>query len=235
MKNKLKHVTAVLLTVGGVALFGAGSAYAQPAFVNGSFETDAWSPGTTDHVTPSGWNAVQSSDERFVQGVHNTSDTAQQYTPYGNQFIELCAGDCLGETIGNVSQAVSGFTVGQQYTLSFAHSPESSGENDVVEVTIAGAGSLSQVFSSSDLGGYWSEWKTQSWTFTADSPTLTFTFAGTVINNNSGDDNWESGIDNITLSGGATTAVPTLPEWGVMLLTGVLALVAFFTLRRRLQ
>jgi hypothetical protein len=245
-KNVLTHLnavllTAVLLTVSGLALFGAGLAYAQPAFVNGSFETNAWPPGQVDQITPSGWSAVQSTDSRFVQGVHNTADTTSYHTPYGNQFIVLCAEDCSGGTLGNISQTVSGFTVGAQYTLTFAQSPEASaasGEDYVVNVTIAGGGTLSQDFATGVFGtsGHsWADWKPQSWTFTANSSSLTFTFAGK-IGPNPAIGYYESGIDNIQLSGASgSAAVPTLSEWAMILLSVLLAMVAFFTLRRRLR
>jgi hypothetical protein len=240
-KNRLIQLAAVLLTVSGLAMFGAGSAYAQPAFVNGSFETDAWAPGQVDQITPSGWSAVQSTDSRFVQGSHNTANVNSYHTPYGNQFIVLCAEDCSGGTLGNISQTVSGFTVGAQYTLTFAQSPEASaasGEDYIVNVTITGGGTLSQDFATGvygTSGNSWADWKQQSWTFTANSPTLTFTFAGK-IGPNLAIGYYESGIDNIQLSGGnGSAAVPTLSEWGLILLSGLLALGAVFALRRRRQ
>jgi hypothetical protein len=214
------------------------AANAAPSFVNSGFESDSWSVGTTDQITPIGWNAIQSSDSRFIEGVHNTGSTTSQYTPYGLQFIELCAQDCFNRTIGNVSQTISGFTPGNQYVLQFEHSPESTGEHDLVQVQIAGGGTISNVFDgyvSSGNGG-WSDWVHHTWTFTANSSTLTFTFSG-YVDPNDGVSNYESGIDNITLSdaGAAPSSIPTLTEWGTILLSILLALGAVFTLHCRRQ
>ena len=231
--EKLTKVAAVLGVMGSLA-FGAGSAYAAPSFVNGGFETDDWSGGTVDQVSPiTGWTVVQSSDSRFVQGVRNTADTTESYTPYGNQFIILCAEDCEGGTIGYVEQTISGFTVGHQYTLSFAHSPEDPDEHDLVKVTITGGGTLSQTFDaySNQSGHYWADWETQTWTFTANASTLTFRFEGAFVPNS--DANWESGIDNITLADASVASIPTLSEWGMIVLASLLGLGTIYTLRRQ--
>jgi hypothetical protein len=222
-----------------LALASAAAHAAAPVFVNGGFETDAWAAGETNHATPTGWTAVQSSDSRFVNGIHNTGSTTFDYTPFGTQFIELCAVDCQGGTLGNVSQTLSGFVVGAQYQLDFEQSPETSGAgfDHLVSVTIAGAGTTSQVFSANAAAtpGYsWATWQHQTMTFTADSPTLTFTFAGVISTNGTTD--VESGIDNITLKQlSAPSSIPTLSEWGMITLSSLLALGTILTLRRKRQ
>jgi hypothetical protein len=211
-------------------------ANAAPAFVNGSFETDDWSGGTVYQVpTITGWTVVQSSDSRFVQGTRNTADTTNEHTPYGNQFIILCAEDCEGGTIGYVEQTVSGFVVGNQYTLKFAQSAEGANEHDLVKVTITGGGVLQQTFDafSTQSGLYWADWKTQTMTFTANSSTLTFRFEGTFTPGSYA--NWESGIDNVTLADASAASIPTLSEWGMIILSSLLAVGTILTLRRKRQ
>jgi hypothetical protein len=208
-------------------------ANAAPAFVNGSFESDSWSTGSTNQVSPTGWVTVQATNDccgnRFIMGVHNDVSTTSYHTPYGNQFIVVCGDDCSGGTYGSVSQTVSGFIPGQKYQLKFDQSPEFM-DNFYVDVTIAGSGTLNQVFNANNYSGNtWADWKPQSWSFTADSSTLTFTFAG----HGGG---YESGIDNISLTQlGGVSSIPTLSQWGLILLSSLLVIGAVFTLRRRHQ
>ena len=127
-----------LAAIGAALAFAVETVSGAPIFINGSFEDDAWSPGTTSHVSPSGWSTVQSSGV-FVEGVHNTSNLTVLHTPFGEQFIILCARDCLGGTLGSVSQTISGFQVNAQYNLSFAQSPEfggSTGSNGGIADTL---------------------------------------------------------------------------------------------------
>ncbi len=233
LRSLAKQVMAVCCTV---IACGLGTAHAQQ-FVNGGFETDSWTQPEVQQVTISGWNVVQASS-RFVAGSHNDGDLTQYNTPYGSQFIILCAVDCAAGSRGSISQTVSGFTVGAQYTLSFAQSPEVGGTSydHLVEVTIAGAGTQSQVFATNGFGtanSYWTEWLTQTWTFTADSTSLTFTFAGTV--NSDGITDIESGIDNVSIVGGTgpvgPTAIPTMPIYGLVLMMVVLVYLGSRRLR----
>ena len=212
LKRLLIATTAVCLS--------AGIARAAPIFVNGGFESDAWIPGQTFHVSPIGWSAVQSSDGRFIEGDHNTSDLTNHYTPYGDQFAILCAADCGAATRGSLSQTLSGFTVGGQYRIDFAQSSEisSSGGNfdALVNLSITGAGTSTTTFSAiaaAQPGRSWADWQAQTLTFTADSTVLTFKFEGTAPGPKV---DIESGLDNISLS--ELSVVPEPASFTLLLL-----------------
>jgi hypothetical protein len=216
-------------------VLSAGFAQAVPILVNGGFETDPWAAGDTNHASPSGWVTVQSSDGRFVDGVHNTIDTTNEHTPFGNQFIILCAVDCFGNTLGSVSQSVSGFVVGGLYRLDFAQSPEidAQGHFDaIVGVTITGAASSTTNFSaiSAGIAGHsWADWKAQSLTFTADATTLNFQFAGATPDGPCAAlCDIESGIDNISV-----TQLASVPEPASIALVGLGILGLCWSRRKR--
>jgi len=107
------------------------------------------------------------------------------------------------------------------YQLSFEQSPEIDAQaafDALVAVTIAGLSSSTNVFSAISVGvpGHtWADWKAQTLTFTADSSTLSFTFAGTT--NTAGLIDIESGIDNIGI---AALTSPT-PEPASVILFGL--------------
>jgi hypothetical protein len=237
MKNKLAQAAAFIVAISGL-VFGVGSAYAAPAFVNGGFEADTWTVGWTDSVSPTGWVTVTDGD--WPQGVHNSADTTEAYTPFGTQFIALCARDCgLTPPRDYIWQTVSGFVIGEQYRLDFQQAAEShdtfAEENSIVNVSIAGALPGTMDFSADSVaaGNYFADWKAQSMIFTAYATSLTFTFAGVATEQS----DVESGIDNISVTAvvGApladSTPVPTLSVYGLVLAMLGLLLVAIHRFR----
>ena len=204
--------------------------------VNGGFETDNWPAGSNAGGSPTGWVTTLSGNGNWPYGVHNTADTTEEWTPFGNQFVELCARDCSGNLPrGSISQTVSGFVIGQQYRLNFQHAPEvhsdepPGSEESIVNVSITGGTPASKDFSGNAVGGYFSQWTPQSMVFTANATSLTFTFSGVA----NVDSNTESGIDDVSVTalGGAPstsqpTAVPTLTFYGVVLAILGMLLVA---------
>lgn len=235
-KNRFTHVAAIILVAGSI-VFGVESAQAAPAFVNGSFEADSWDEGWTANVTPTGWVTDVYSD--WPYGVHNSADTTNAYTPFGDQFIALCARDCgLTPPRDSISQTVSGFVIGAQYRIDFQQAAEShenfADENSIVNLSIEGATPASTDFSADSVaaGNYFADWKAQSLVFTANAATLTFKFVGVA----SVEADVESGLDNISLTqvnGGDDSVISTMSEWGMVILLSLLALSAALTLRRR--
>ena len=224
-----------------VAVFGftLGTAHAGPILINGGFETDAWAAGSTSQVSPSGWTTVQSSDSRFVQGSHNTGSTTSVFTPFGNQFVVLCAADCTGSgTLGSISQTLSGFVLGGVYQLNFNQSPEVGGNtvfDELVQASVTGIGTTSGIFNAGAgfgvAGQRFADWQADSLQFTADATTLTFKFQGAL---GSGSPlSVESGIDNISIADLSVGTVPE-PETNAMMLVG-LGLLGFMARRRTQQ
>lgn len=202
-------------------------------FVNGGFENDSWPAGSNAGVSPTGWDTVHSGNGNWPYGVHNDTDPTEEHTPFGNQFIELCARDCDGNLPrGSISQTVSGFVVGEQYRLNFQQAPEhhpGETEESYVNVSITGGTPASTDFSGAGVGGYFTEWKAQSLVFTANATTLTFTFSGV----SNAFENTESGIDEISVTllsaAGGNAAIPTLPVYALAM--SMLALL-FIAIRR---
>jgi len=219
----------------------AGAANAQ-TFVNGGFEDDSWPAGSTGGLAPTGWAATHSGNGNWPYAVHNDGDATEEYTPFGNQFVELCAKDCRDSPpVGSISQTVSGFVVGQQYRLDFQHAPEvhpeapAGFEESIVNVSITGGTPASTNFSGNAVGGYFAEWTPQSLVFTANATSLTFTFSG--VDGVTDQSRTESGIDQVSVTALSSappppaptppgTAVPTLSFYGLVLAILALLLAA---------
>jgi hypothetical protein len=228
------------LSVAACALgLAATTAHAQ-SFVNGGFEADSWATGSNAGASPTGWVTTLSGDGSWPYGVHNDGNTTQEHTPFGNQFIELCAKDCRNSPpVGSISQTVSGFVIGQQYRLDFQHAPEvhsnapAGFEESIVNVSITGGTPASTNFSGNAVGGYFAQWTAQSLVFTANATSLTFTFTG--VDGVTDQSRTESGIDQVSVTalGAAPTpptsspaAVPALSFYGAVLAILGMLLVA---------
>jgi hypothetical protein len=233
-----KSVVAIWLSVVALALcLTASSAQAQ-SFVNGGFEADSWAPGWNSGQAPTGWTTAFSGNASWPYGTHNTADITEAYTPFGSQFVALCARDCSDDLPrGSIAQTVSGFVVGQQYRLTFQHAPEvheeapPGSEESIVNVSITGGTPASTDFSGNAVGGYFAEWTPQSLVFTANATSITFTFSGVA----NVDSNTESGIDEVSVApvssapppaASRVTSVPTLSFYGLALTMLAMLLVA---------
>jgi len=220
------------LTIAACALgLWAGAASAQ-TFVNGGFEDDAWPQGSTGGLAPSGWTTTHSGNGNWPYVVHNDANVTEENTPFGNQFVELCAKDCRDSPPrGSISQTVSGFVVGQQYRLSFQHAPEVHPEAEVgfeqsiLNVSITNGTPASMDFSGNAVGGYFAEWTLQTMDFTANATSLTFTFSG--VDGVTDQSRTESGIDEISITPlsvppppppSPATPIPTLSFYGLVLI-----------------
>src|ERR1039457_7135504 len=189
-------------------------ALADPIVTNGSFEADTFASSGTLGLgcqnTLTGWVAHCSPDSTYPWGLPNTNTYSAGPTPYGNQWVIL--GDYGGDGSW-IEQAVSGFTVDQSYTLSFAlasEQPGGGGSTICVSFT-AGSCATGTDFSAPLRGAnYWDTWGTDTLVFTATAPTMTIHFEGvpTAVA-------YDGGLDNVQILGGTST-VPEPATWTFM-------------------
>jgi len=226
MVPKLIWVIAITL---GLCAFAAESASATPTFLNPGFEAVAglFAFGTpmTSSNTP-GWMFGSSGAFPLL----NTNIACGGSNGAGNEgcnFAILGGAETSGA--GFIGQTLTGFVVGQAYTLSWLQSSEFI-FMDKVTASISGVTTLSMDFSSDPRSGAsWGKWQTMSWPFIADSPTLTFTFHGNgsgLPNCNAGTDSCDPGVDYFQILGAETA-----PEPSSLLLFGT-GLVGLLTLGR---
>ena len=195
---------------------------AAPVVANSSFEADTFGSATLGfgcENTLTGWDAQCSPDDTYPWGTNNS---AYGPTPYGNQFVIL--GD-YGEDGSWIEQAVSGFNVGDMYTLSFAIASElAGGGGSTICVSLtAGDCSTGTNFSAPlRVATYWDTWGTRSLDFIATASTMTIHFEG-VPNEIA----YDVGLDNVQISG-----AQGVPEPGTVVLLGA-GLLALAGIRGR--
>jgi MYXO-CTERM domain-containing protein len=148
-------------------------------------------------------------------------------TPYGSQFVAI-GGIEDGETSW-IEQAVSGFTVGNTYTLSWAQSSEYTSSDELQVSFISGSSTASQIFTTPPYPGgsqFWFTWTNESMQFVATAATVDFHFQGVP-----GSGSYEVGVDNFQIAGASSTPEPA--SAGLMALGG-LALFALRRIRRQI-
>jgi len=185
-----------LASVLGSLISAQSAADAALAFVNGSFEA---TPGFGEF--PTGWTAsnLQGFGVLDWAAVVNPAFPA----PDGNNGYVLSATDTGGNDF--LSQTVSGFTVGDTYTLTFAIAPEagpSAGRPGAfMDIFFTGANISVANFSAIGIDGqFWGPWQAQSVSFTATSTSVDFLMKANLTHPGG---SWEMGLDNFQL-----TAVP---------------------------
>lgn len=237
-----KKVITLYITIAASGLWLWACAANAQTFVNGGFEDDAWPVGSNAGLAPTGWTTTHSGNGNWPYAVHNDADLTEENTPFGDQFVELCAKDCRNSPpVGSISQTVSGFVVGQQYRLTFQHAPEVHPEapigfeESIVNVSIAGGTPASTDFSGNAVGGYFTEWTLQSLDFTANATSLTFTFTG--VDAVTDDSRTESGIDEVSVTrlssappppASPAMPIPTLSFYGLVLILLGLVMAAIW-------
>lgn len=216
MKMFVGAVALQALLAGGGLSLGPREAKAGPVIANPSFEADPYTFTSISSLT--GWTVYNPSGGP-PYGVNNNT---YGNTPYGSQFVALGGQEDGGASY--IEQAISGFTIGKTYTLSFAMASEYV-NSDKVNVSFTGSSVLPQDFSAAPYpggGAFWYSWETKSETFVADNTTMT-------LHLHSYGTNYEPGIDNFSL----TEAVTAVPEPATIVSASLAGLIALGYAGRR--
>ena len=198
------------LLAGAALLLGAQSAYAV-TINNGSFETGtapgAFTPVGAGGTNITGWT-VDSGSIDYIGNYWTASDGARSV-------------DMSGGGAGQISQALSGLTIGQQYTITFDLAGNPAGGPIVKDLEVS-AGGITSLYSFDTTGQSLSDmgWATQTFVFVATATTDTLAFLS--LNNTS----YGPALDNVTI---AATPIP-----GAILLFGsALGGMGFLGYRRK--
>lgn len=188
------------------------------SFVNGSFEADTTSGFDSACATGlTGWTVHCTGAPPYL-----INNSTYGNTPYGSQFVAI--GGIEDAETSWIEQAVSGFTVGNTYTLSWAQSSEYTASDELQVSFISGSSTASQIFTAPPYPGgtqYWFTWVNESMQFVATAATVDFHFQGVP-----GSGSYEVGVDNFQIAGASS-----VPEPASVGLTG-LGVFALFALRR---
>jgi MYXO-CTERM domain-containing protein len=194
------------------------------SFVNGSFEantTAGFESACTTGLT--GWSVHCTGAPPYL-----INNATYGNTPYGSQFVAI--GGIEDSETSYIEQAVSGFTVGNTYTLSWAQSSEYISSDQLQVSFISGSSTPSAIFTTPPFPGgslFWFTWTNESMQFVANAAMVDFHFQGVP-----GSGSYEVGVDNFQIAGASSTT----PEPSSVGLTGLggLALFALRRMRRRI-
>jgi len=200
----LTHLTVFLCLAAGLAQ--------GQTVVNGSFELGV-NPGPTsielnagDSTSLTGWTVVSGTID-YVGGTWTAGD--------GSRSLDLS-----GTSAGQIEQIITGFTVGQNYQLSFLMAANTA-DGPSVKTLQASIGSATQTFtfdgtghSNANMG-----WSQRTMNFTATSSSLTLDF--------------NSLVDGLFGPALDAVAIAPVPEPGTMSLLGCAALVCGWGAIRR--
>lgn len=198
-------------SVAFTAMAAVGGAQAVPTFVNGGFEAGSSTGWDLMNATNTpGWTINYGSAGNFPRLNLNIASGG----PYGanndgRQFATIGGMEDGGTS--SLAQAVSGFTPGKTYILTWLQSSEFT-SSDMLNVSfLAGSATASANFASNPYPGsglFWQGWQTESMTFVPNASSVTFNF-------HSFGTNYEVGVDNFLISG---AGVPEPAAWSLMLL-----------------
>jgi hypothetical protein len=186
-----------------LAVMSVASASAAPLLVNGSLTGQA--VGGFSQV-PSGWTAVtptpDTSNETYLahgNGLHYTYVAAVSASPDGGTWVGMVGmPPSFSESIG---QTVSGFTIGNSYTLSWYHANFGLGVDGTPG--FIGPGAIEVLANGVSIGSgerlyLGSDWVEESITFVAKDADIALAFKVLVTDPDAGDMSYQS-IDGIRL------------------------------------
>lgn len=203
------------VVVAALALVIGTSAGAQ-SVTNGSFETGP-NPGSgfitlgTGDTSITGWT-VSSGSIDYIGGYWTAQD--------GSRSIDLA-----GDSIGSISQTITGLTPGQMYTVNFWASKNPDGGLPTRTGTVSFGGTVLPFSYSSSNDRTTMNWMLYSYDFLATGSSTTLTFAADA----SAGCCYGPALDNVSL----VAAVPEPSTWAMMLVG--LGALGYGLRRRRTQ
>ena len=221
-RRLLSPLTALALTL--CALVAPRQVQAQ--VVNGSFEADNCSVTSGYRLGLSGndmtgWY-IPAGDGVYPWCINNASG----YGPAadGNQFLVL--GYYNTATQYTIQQTLTGLTAGGVYRLDFSIASELNCCATAEVSFLSGSSTLAELFTSSNSGGFWTQWAAKSATFVADNSSVTFQFKDIV----SAADGYDLGLDAVSVS---EVSVTPEPASIALVATGLLGVAGVARRRRR--
>lgn len=197
--NRLNKLISAAALASTVAL-GATSANATVSIVNGSFEAASFDPGTfttlgMGSTAITGW-VVGGLGVDYIGSYWQAAD--------GNRSIDLSGNDK-----GSISQMLTGLTIGQLYSVTFALAGNPDGGGSTKVAVASDGGSQSSVFNFLQGGNTKTNmgWVDQTFNFTATGTSANLTFSATQ------NDAYGPALDNVRISGG----VPEPAVWMMMI------------------
>jgi hypothetical protein len=170
-----------------------------------------------------GWTHTGSADALMFAVGYSDGGGSVTTAGHGNQFVTLGPGFNAGGQ-GSWSQAVTGFTIGQTYNLSFMMASEINNLSQGIAVDFpTGSATPTQTFTAGpSSANYWRSWEAKNMDFIASNSSVTLRFTSTTTD--------DVGLDNVKL----TVAGVSTPEPGTIgLCAGLIASVGGISLRRR--